>query len=191
MTAATAHAHGAEPSHARTGVLLFIVSEITLFGALFATYFVLRGASAAWPPTPDLRRPELPLVAFNTLVLVSSSVTLQRAIGALRRGEPDQVRRLLATTIALGAVFLLIQGFEFSRNAFAISDGVFGSTFYTLTGFHAAHVSAGVLALGALLRRAHLGLLGPANEGAAEAVSYYWHFVDLVWLLLFTSVYVL
>lgn len=192
MTAAAiSHAHAAEPSHARTGVLLFIVSEVTLFGSLFATYFVLRGASPAWPPTPALHRPDLPLVAFNTLVLLTSSVTLQRALGALRRGDGASVRRLLTTTIALGAVFLLIQAFEFSRNGFAISDGVFGSTFYTLTGFHGAHVSAGLLALTALARRAHRGLLARENEGAVEAVSYYWHFVDLVWLVLFTTVYVL
>lgn len=185
------HAHEAGPSHVRTGVLLFIVSEVTLFGAFFATYFVLRGASLAWPPTPDLHRPDVPLVALNTLVLLSSSVTLQRAIGALRRGDRGATSRLLTATAGLGLVFLLIQAFEFSRNGFGIGDGVFGSTFYSLTGLHGAHVSAGLLAIAALRRRAGLGLLGPANEAAAEAVSYYWHFVDIVWLVLFTTVYVL
>jgi len=191
MSAAAYGAHAAEPSHARTGVLLFIVSEVTLFGAFFASYFVLRGASAAWPPTPDLHRPDLPLVALNTLVLLSSSVTMQRAVAAVARGDRASSSRLLGATLGLGLTFLLVQAFEFSRNGFGIGDGVFGSTFYTLTGFHGAHVSAGLLAIGALLRRANLGLLGAANAGAAEAVSYYWHFVDVVWLVLFTTVYVL
>lgn len=190
MSVAIHHA-GAEPSHVRTGILLFIISEVTLFGAFFATYFVLRGASAAWPPTPDLERPELPLVAANTLILLSSSLTMQRAVGAVRRDDRGAAARLLAATLALGAVFLLIQAFEFSRNAFGIGDGVFGSTFYTLTGLHGAHVSAGLLAIGALLRRTRRGLVGRANGPAVEAVSYYWHFVDLVWLVLFTTVYVL
>lgn len=191
MSAVAHRAPAAEPSHARTGILLFLVSEVTLFGAFFASYFVLRGASPAWPPTPDLQRPDLPLVALNTLLLLSSSVTMQRAVGALRRGDRKMTARLLAATLALGAAFLAIQAVEFSRNGFGIGDGVFGSTFYTLTGFHGAHVSAGLLAIAALLRRAKVGALTSANEAAADAVSYYWHFVDAVWLILFTTVYVL
>ncbi|MEK7859990.1 MAG: cytochrome c oxidase subunit 3, partial [Chloroflexota bacterium] len=108
-----------------------------------------------------------------------------------RRDDRSAATRHLTATLALGAVFLAVQAFEFSRNGFGIGDGVFGSTFYTLTGFHGAHVSAGLLAIAALLRRSSRGLLGSANDAAAEAVSYYWHFVDVVWLVLFTTVYVL
>ncbi len=191
MSALAARAHAPEPSHVRLGVLLFILSEAALFGGFFAAYFALRGTSATWPPTPEIERPELPLVAFNTLLLLSSSVTLQLGVGAIGRGDGRRAARLIALTLALGAAFLAIQAFEFSRNGFGIGDGVFGSTFYTLTGFHGAHVSAGLLAIGALLRRTRRGLLGPASEPAAEAISYYWHFVDAVWLVLFTTVYVL
>lgn len=190
MSALATRVDAPEPSHVRLGVLLFIVSEVMLFGGFFAAYFALRGASATWPPTPETLRPELPLVAFNTLLLLSSSVTLQLGVGAVRRGD-RRAARLIALTLAFGATFLAIQAFEFSRNGFGIGDGVFGSTFYTLTGFHGAHVAAGLLAIGALLRRARRGLLTPESEPAVEAISYYWHFVDAVWIVLFTTVYVL
>ena len=191
MSALAARVHAPEPSHVRLGVLLFIVTEVMLFGGFFAAYFALRGASATWPPTPETARPELPLVAFNTLLLLASSVTLQLGIGAVRRDDRRGAAQLIALTLALGAAFLAIQAFEFSSNGFGIGDGVFGSTFYTLTGFHGAHVAAGLLAIGALLRRARRRLLGPESEPAVEAISYYWHFVDVVWIVLFTTVYVL
>ena len=191
MSALATRVHAPEPSHVRLGVLLFIVSEVMLFGGFFAAYFALRSASATWPPTPETLRPELPLVAFNTLLLLASSFTLQLGVGAVRRDDRRGAARLIALTLALGAAFLAIQVFEFSSNGFGIGDGVFGSTFYTLTGFHGAHVAAGLLAIGALLRRARRGLLGPESEPAVEAISYYWHFVDVVWIVLFTTVYVL
>ncbi len=180
-----ASVEGAEGRNLKIGVLLFIGSEAMLFVSFFAAYFFLRGSAATWPPTPELQRPELPLVALNTAILVTSSVTLQRALAGGRTW-----RRWLAATLALGATFLLIQGYEFSRNAFSIADGVFGSTFYTLTGFHGAHVAAGLLLLGAMLRRARRNLV-THDAAALEAASYYWHFVDVVWLVLFTTVYVL
>ena len=191
MSAISPQVHAPEPSHVRLGVLLFIVSEAMLFGGFFAAYFALRGAAATWPPTPELERPELPLAAFNTLLLIASSVTLQRGVGAVRRNDRRGAARLITITLALGAAFLAIQLVEFSRNSFGIGDGVFGSTFYTLTGFHGAHVAVGLLAIAALARRARRGLLTPESEPAVDAISYYWHFVDAVWIVLFTTVYVL
>jgi len=176
---------GAQRRNLKIGVLLFIGSEAMLFASFFGAYFFLRGSAATWPPTPELQRPELALVSLNTAILVSSSVTLQLALTGRRAW-----RRWLAATIALGATFLLIQGYEFSQNAFAISDGVFGSTFYTLTSFHGAHVAAGLLLLGVMLRRARRGLV-THDAASFEAAAYYWHFVDVVWLVLFTTVYVL
>lgn len=187
----TAHGAGALRAAAadgrtvRAGMLLFVVSEIMLFAAFFAAYFYLRAASAAWPPVPTVARPELGLVAVNTAVLLSSSVTLKLA----HRGG-TRWRRWLGATVALGTVFLAIQALEFSRNAFSIADGVFGATFYTLTSFHGLHVALGLLALGSVLRRAGRGLVEPADASFA-AVSYYWHFVDAVWVVLFTTVYAL
>ena len=182
--------HGAAPAegdgrHVRTGMQLFIVSEAMLFAAFFAAYFYLRGETVHWPPQATFARPELALVSANTLLLLASSVTLQRAHGGGRTW-----RRWLGATIALGSVFLVIQGLEYSRNAFTVADGVFGSTFYTLTSFHGAHVAIGLLALAAMLQRARRGFLAP-DAAAFAAASYYWHFVDVVWLFLFTTVYVL
>ena len=191
MTAVAQRADETEAANVRLGVLVFIVSETMLFAAFFAAYFFLRGESITWPPTPEIQRPELPLVALNTLFLLTSSVTLQRAIGRIRAGDARGLVRGVAVTLLLGAIFLAIQGYEFSRNAFAISDGVFGSTFYTLTGFHGAHVAAGLVVLAAALRRATRGLVTRERHIAVEAASYYWHFVDAVWLVLFMTVYVL
>ncbi|MEK7861871.1 MAG: cytochrome c oxidase subunit 3 [Chloroflexota bacterium] len=174
-----------EGRNVRTGMLLFIVTEVMLFAALFAAYFYLRGASAAWPPSPAAHRPELGLVTANTAILVTSSITLQLAHQGGRAW-----RRWLGATIALGAAFLAIQAYEFSGNTFSIADGVFGSTFYALTGFHGMHVAIGLLLLGVMLRRAQRGYVRPASASFAAA-SYYWHFVDVVWLFLFTTVYVL
>jgi cytochrome c oxidase subunit 3 len=192
-----AHAttHAADPlAERRTlllGVRLFILSEVMLFGALFTAYFVLRYQAPAWPPQPELERPELALVGLNTLLLVSSSVTMQWAVLRIAAGDATGLRRGLGLTLVLGTVFLFIQAYEFASNGFGISDGVFGSTFYTLTGFHGAHVLAGLLVIGAVANRARLGLVDQAHHTAVEAASYYWHFVDVVWVMLFLTVYVL
>lgn len=191
MSAVAAERHALPAGTVRLGVLIFIVSEATLFGGFFAAYFALRGESLTWPPSPALLRPELPLITLNTLFLLASSVTLQRAIGRARADDRPGLVRLIAATLALGALFLAIQAFEFSRNGFGPADGVFGSTFYILTGFHGAHVTAGLLAISANLRRATRGLVTRERHEALEATSYYWHFVDAVWLVLFTTVYVL
>ena len=173
------------------GVRLFILSEVMLFGAFFTAYFVLRAQAPAWPPLPDLERPELPLVGFNTLLLLSSSVTMQWAVTRIGRGDAAGFKRGLLATLMLGTVFLAIQGYEFVSNGFGISDGVFGSTFYTLTSFHGAHVLGGLLLMGVLANRARLGLVTREHHTAVEGVSYYWHFVDVVWVVLFLTVYVL
>lgn len=183
-------AHGAAPAEdggrtVKTGMLLFIVSEAMLFAAFFGAYFYLRGESATWPPTQTIARPELGLVGANTAILLASSATLQ-----LAHAGGKSWRRWLAATIMLGATFLVLQGIEFSRNAFSIADGVFGGTFYALTTLHGTHVTIGLLVLAAILARARRGFL-THESGAFAAASYYWHFVDVVWLILFITVYVL
>ncbi len=173
------------------GVKLAILSEVTLFGALFATYFVLRSESPGWPPVAGLERPELLLAGLNTLLLVSSSVTMQWAVRAARAGDRSRIVRWLGLTLLLGGIFIGIQGYEFATSGFGLSNGIFGSTFYILTGFHAAHVLAGLGLIGIVANRARLGLVSAEHHTAVEAISYYWHFVDLVWLFLFATVYVL
>lgn len=190
--------HGSHPADAATersslllGVRLFILSEIMLFGAFFTAYFVLRFQAPQWPPQDDLERPELLLVGFNTAILLASSVTMQWATSRIARGDAQGLRRGLAATLALGTVFLLVQGYEFATNGFGFADGIFGSTFYTLTGFHGAHVLAGLLIIGAVANRARLGLVEQERHTAVEAAGLYWHFVDVVWVFLFVTVYVL
>ena len=126
-------------------VKLAILSEVMLFGALFAAYFVIRGESSGWPPSGHLERPELLLPGLNSILLISSSVTMQIAVRSARVGDRSRILRWLGLTLLLGGVFLLIQGYEFSSNGFGLDAGVFGSTFYILTGFHGAHVLAGLV----------------------------------------------
>jgi cytochrome c oxidase subunit 3 len=189
----TAHHADPEREHGTllVGVRLFILSEVMLFGALFTTYFVLRFQSPAWPPRSDIERPDLLLVGLNTLILLTSSVTMEWATRRTALGDAAGLRRGLSATLALGAMFLAIQAFEFATNGFGPSDGVFGSTFYILTGFHGSHVLAGLLLIGAVANRARLGLVQTERPTALKAVGYYWHFVDAVWVLLFVTVYMI
>jgi cytochrome c oxidase subunit 3 len=183
-----------DPTAARGNMLLAvklaILSEVMLFGALFAAYFVIRGESPGWPPLSGPERPELVLPGFNTLLLVSSSVTMQLGVRSAIAGSRSRLLRWLGLTLLLGGVFIVIQGYEFATNGFGLDAGTFGSTFYILTGFHGAHVLAGVLLIGVVANRARLGLVSAEHHTAVEATSYYWHFVDLVWIVLFSTLYV-
>jgi cytochrome c oxidase subunit 3 len=196
VTSVSTHASHTDEADSRAnlllGVKLGILSEIMLFGALFAAYFVERAASVGWPPSASgLERPELLLPGANTLLLVSSSLTMQFAVGAARAGSRSRLLRWLGLTLLLGGTFLLVQGYEFMSNGFGLSSGIFGSTFYILTGFHGAHVLAGLVLLAIVANRARLGLITAERHTAVEAASYYWHFVDVVWLFLFATLYAL
>jgi len=180
----------AAASNMLLAVRLAILSEVMLFGALFAAYFVIRGAGPGWPPAGHVERPELVLPGFNTLLLVTSSVTMQLAVRSARVGDRSRLLRWLGLTLLLGAIFIGIQGYEFSSNGFGLDAGTFGSTFYILTGFHGAHVLAGAALIGVVANRARLGLVTAEHHTAVEATSYYWHFVDVVWIFLFSTLYV-
>jgi cytochrome c oxidase subunit III len=188
-------AHSEDPTAARSnmllGVKLAILSEVMLFGALFAAYFVVRSESPGWPPAAGLERPELLLPGLNTLLLVSSSVTMQWAVRTARGGDRSRILRWLGLTLLLGGIFITIQGYEFATNGFGLDAGTFGSTFYILTGFHGAHVLAGLGLIAIVANRARRGFISAERHTAVEAASYYWHFVDVVWLFLFSSLYVL
>jgi cytochrome c oxidase subunit 3 len=179
-------------SNVLLGVKLGILSEVTLFGALFAAYFVVRAASPGWPPASShLERPELLLPGLNTLLLVTSSATMQLAVRSARAGDRSRILRWMGLTLLLGGIFILVQAYEFLSNGFGLDAGIFGSTFYILTGFHGAHVLAGLVLIAVVANRARLGLVTSDRHTAVEATSYYWHFVDVVWLFLFTTLYVL
>jgi len=175
------------------GMLLFISSEVMFFGGLFATYFSARASFAgAWGPpqgAPELEILPVPLPI--TLILLSSSLTMHWALRAIARGDSGQLRLWLVVTLGLGLLFLAGQVYDYTTLGFGISDGVYGTVFYTLTGFHGAHVFGGVVGLSILTARAGQGQFSARNHVAVEAVSYYWHFVDVVWVALFTTLYLL
>jgi cytochrome c oxidase subunit 3 len=192
---AMAPVHGEDPIAARDnillGVKLAILSEIMLFGAFFAAYFVVRAASGEWPPPGGPERPELALPGLNTLLLVASSGTMQLGVRSARAGDRSRILRWLGATLLLGGVFILIQGYEFATNGFGLGSGIFGSTFYILTGFHGAHVLVGLALISIVANRARQGLVSAEHHTSVEGTSYYWHFVDVVWLFLFSTLYVL
>jgi len=175
------------------GMLLFISSEVMFFGGLFATYFSARASFAgAWGPPPGAPELEiLPVPLPITLILLTSSLTMHWAVRAIGRGDSGRLRLWLVVTLGLGLVFLAGQVYDYTTLGFGISDGVYGTVFYTLTGFHGAHVFGGVVGLSILTARAGQGQFSARNHVAVEAVSYYWHFVDMVWVALFTTLYLL
>jgi len=165
------------------GMLLFIASEVMFFGGLFAAYFNSREGAAPLEI--------LPIALPITIILISSSFTMQFAVWAIRRGDQRALKRWIAVTLALGVLFLLGQLYDYSQLGFGIGDGIFGTTFYTLTGFHGAHVFGGAVGLTILLARSAQGQFSARNHIAVEAISMYWHFVDVVWIALFTTLYFL
>jgi len=175
------------------GMLLFIVSEIMFFAGLFAAYFNLRTATGIWPPEGNGAfelHSEVLFPAIMTSLLVLSSITCQFAVWRIRKGDRQGMNRALLITALLGVTFLIGQAYDYTQLGFGIADGVFGSTFYVLTGFHGAHVLGGVLMLTVCLYRGGLGQFSAEHHDMVEATSIYWHFVDVVWILLFALLYI-
>jgi cytochrome c oxidase subunit 3 len=175
------------------GMLLFIASEVMFFGGLFAAYFNARATYVGeWGPPPPAEPLEiLPIALPITLILISSSFTMQFAVWAIRRGDQRSMRLWIGVTLLLGIIFLGGQLYDYSILEFGVSDGVFGTVFYTLTGFHGAHVFGGAIGLTILFARGMQGQFSAKNHVAVEAISMYWHFVDVVWIALFTTLYFL
>jgi cytochrome c oxidase subunit 3 len=174
------------------GMLLFIASEVMFFGGLFAAYFNSRADHAAeWGPPGGHELEAWPLAAILTNKLVTSSFTIQFGKNANPRGDQGKQRMWVGITLALGILFLMGQLYDYSQLGFGIGDGIFGTTFYTLTGFHGAHVFGGAVGMTILLARAMQGQFSAKNHVAVEAISIYWHFVDVVWIALFFTLYFL
>ncbi|MAE65091.1 MAG: cytochrome oxidase subunit III [Phycisphaeraceae bacterium] len=171
---------------------LFLGSEVMFFTGLIGAYIVLRAGQPAWP-APD-RNLNIPLTAVNTFFLICSSVTLVWALQSYQRNEPGKGKLGLLATTLIGALFVGIQVYEYIElfHAGVRPDAnLFGSCFYVMTGFHGAHVAAGVVAMAVLTVMALLGRFGPryAQHAPIELTGLYWHFVDLVWIVLFAIVY--
>ena len=175
------------------GMVLFISSEVMFFGGFFGAYFDIRSGNSTWPPAvPHIDRLEIfPIATILTVVLVTSSFTMQAGLSAIKRGDTRGLIRWLKITLALGATFLMLQLFDYSQLGFGLRDGVFATLFYTMTGFHFAHVFGGALFLYLVMLQAYRGEFSPEEHTGVEAATLYWHFVDIVWIGLFTTYYVL
>ena len=193
------------------GMILFICSEVMFFSGLFAAYFATRAASPTWPALAavPVDADEATRAAaerlnehFNlhaepffalalTIILVVSSFTCQFAVWAIRRDDRAGFIRNIGVTLVLGIVFLIGQIYDYATLGFGISDTPFGTTFYTLTGFHGAHVFGGAVMLSVVLYRGLAGQFSSRHHDAVEATSLYWHFVDVVWIVLFSTLYIL
>ncbi len=201
--AAGAHAHdhhGPPEAHQSSridrqtlGILLFIVSEAMLFGAFFASYFFLRVVSNEGPWPPEGFELPVAVAGVNTAILISSSGTVHWALEGARRGNRRAMQMGLMTTWLLGATFLFIQINEYIHIGFSARDGAFGSIFYGLTGLHGAHVFVGLCLLAFANIRAWRGHFGtsPKDHLGVEVPGIYWHFVDVMWIIVFTVVYIL
>ena len=179
----------------RRGFLLFLVSESCIFGSFFAHNIYLRFFAPAWPP-PGAPVLATQLPAIGTLVLVLSSFTVNIAHHAIKSGKITRAKNWLILTIVMGIVFLGIQaydwGFLLQFDKFTISKGVFGSGYYLMTGFHGMHVLVGLLMLGLVYWRLERGdYNNPTYSFSTDAAAYYWHFVDIVWIFLFFTIYLL
>ena len=175
------------------GMLLFIISEIMLFGAFFTAYFFVRVVNEApWFPFDGFELP-VGIAGVNTAILLSSSFTMHWALEAIRRNNHRGLQMGLALTWLLGATFLFVQINEYIHIGFSARDGAFGSIFYGLTGLHGAHVFVGLMLLTFANIRAWRGHFGTAAKDhlGVEVPGIYWHFVDVMWIIVYTTMYIL
>jgi heme/copper-type cytochrome/quinol oxidase subunit 3 len=185
----------------KLGMWVFLLSEIMFFSSLIGAYIVLRFAHPEQWAEPNVVL-NVPLTGFNTFMLICSSVTMVKAFAAIEHGDQAGLRKWLIATIILGAAFVGIQVYEYIKLAHhgfvpatsrytAEGGPLYGSTFYTMTGFHGAHVTLGVVALIFTAIKAFRGKYSAVDYGGVEIMGLYWHFVDLVWIILFTIVYLI
>ena len=195
---ANANQHKEQLSNGMLGFILFLASEVMFFGGLFAAYFIARADSAVWPPVLSAEQEaagvhlelEFALPFISTILLVLSSVTIQFGVWAIQKGDRSALIRWLIISIVLGLTFLTAQMYDYSQLHFSAGDTIYGTTFYTLTGFHGAHVAGGIIFMMVILVRSMAGQFSASRHEAVEACSFYWHFVDVVWIALFTTLYI-
>lgn len=178
----------------RVGMLLFICSEVMFFAAFFWAYFnaalvPTEASGHIWPPKNIIPFDPFHLPYFNTLVLLLSGTTVTWAHHALLENNRKDMLKGLGLTIALGLLFTSVQAIEYAHAAFSFKDGIYPSTFFMATGFHGFHVIVGTLFLAVCWLRAYRNEFTPEHHVGFEAAAWYWHFVDVVWLFLFVSIY--
>ena len=172
------------------GMFLFIASEIMLFGAFFTAYFFVRVAAGTPWPTPPFHLPVY-VAGINTAILVTSSFTVHWALQSIKRDNHAGLKAGLLLTFLMGLTFLLTQILEYSRIGFAPKDGAFATIFFCLTGLHGAHVFVGLTLLAFAATRAFRGHYSAAHHHGVEIPGIYWHFVDVMWIVVYTTVYII
>ncbi len=191
------HHHGPPPAHRSSrvepqllGMLLFIISEIMVFGAFFTAYFFIRVAQGDPWPAHGTTLP-VAVAGVNTAILMSSSFTLHWAEAAIKKGNRFGLKAGILTTFLLGCAFLFIQINEYANIGFAPQDHAQATIFYSLTGLHGAHVLIGLVLLSIVTIRAFRGHYSPEQHRGVEVPGIYWHFVDIMWIVVYTTVYVI
>jgi cytochrome c oxidase subunit III len=189
--------HGPPAAHSSSrvepqllGMLLFIISEVMVFGAFFTAYFFIRVAQGNPWPAPGTKLP-VEVAGVNTAILVSSSFTMHWAQTAIKKGNRFALKAGMLTTFALGATFLFVQINEYANIGFAPQDHAQQTIFYSLTGLHGAHVFIGLCLLLFVNIRAFRGHYTPEEHRGVEVPGIYWHFVDIMWIIVYTTVYIL
>jgi len=192
-------AHAVEPEYTTTGLnhrkllmWVFLGSDCLFFGALIATYMVYRGQSLTGPYPIDII--DVPVTTISTFVLLMSSFAMVQALAATHADNKRGIVGWLVATAVLGAIFIGFQVVEFNtfkNEGLTLGGNLFGATFFTLTGFHGAHVTLGIIWLVAMAILANKGRVGPNSALDIELLGLYWHFVDIVWIVIFTLLYLI
>jgi cytochrome c oxidase subunit 3 len=187
--AAAAHHEGHQDLRL-LGLITFLSSEFLMFAGFFAVFLVYRSAAAAWPPEDT--EVELLLPAINTIILVSSSFVIHYGDTAIKQGDVKGLRKWYIITALMGAIFLAGQIYEYLTLGYGLTTNLFSNCFYLMTGFHGLHVFIGLLLiLGVLWRSRRAGHYDANKHTGVEMAEIYWHFVDIVWIILFSLIYLL
>ncbi len=189
QTSATARSEAHRVSPVLFGTIVFLASELLLFGGLFAAYFGLRSETSPWPPA-DVHVDVL-LGAIGTVLLLVSSVTFHAGVRAADRGRLEVLGRWILVTLALGIAFLGVELYDWLTLDFSVSTHAYGTMYYAMTGIHGLHVAAGLVLMLVVLGRLAQGAYGGGHLDGMHAAAYYWHFVDGVWIALFLTLFVL
>jgi cytochrome c oxidase subunit III len=172
------------------GLLTFLLSESLMFGGFFAAYLFFRGITEVWPP--EATEVELLLPTINTIILVSSSFVIHLGDAAIKKDDVQGMRKWYRITAIMGAIFLIGQVVEYMTLGYGMTTNVFSNCFYLMTGFHGLHVFVGLLLiLGVLWRSRREGHYSAHKHTGIEMAEMYWHFVDIIWIVLFSLIYVL
>ncbi len=179
-------------SNEKMAMWAFLGSECLLFGGLISTYLLYRGRATEGPRPSEIF--DIPYTSVSSFVLLMSSLTMVLSVSAIQRGDHQRCRTWLVTTASLGASFIAGQVYEFTsfyREGLSLSTNLFGSSFYVLTGFHGVHVTLGIIMLLSLWNLSLRGKLPQSRSEVVEIAGLYWHFVDVVWIVIFTVIYLI